>query len=236
MQNTRRRLKSDLPAMEYDFSSPIAPTLEQVNLCGQILSNSIAAMFAQQSPPTELSYVFMMADELTMYTKPIIDYTMHCFRTECGFNFYGNVNVSKASANKALKSLEKILFLNDHHQIVFDLRVWDLFNPPTLVQLKKLAIHYPYQPLSDMIQKNIVRCQEEIYKRIEGILYCRFNNPQWGEGIRDNITDIPWVENRPKRYEHGRDERFLKVENNHHVNVSPVLFIQKKTTGGTKSR
>ena len=187
------------------MSSPLPPTIDQVNLCGQNLSNSLAAMFSQQSPPAELSYAFIMADELMMYTTPIISHTMHCFRMECCYNFYGELIVGKAVANKALRSLEKILVLNDHHQIIFDLGVWDIFNPPSLVDLKKLATYYPCQPLSDMLAKNVHSCMEEIYKRMEGILYCRFNNPLWDEGIRGTIAAVPWVENRPKRYVHGGD-------------------------------
>ena len=190
MDNARRRVKSDLSKMEYDISSPLAPTIDQVNLCGQILSNSVAAMFSQQSPPAELSYAFMMSEELTMYTKPIIAYTMRCFRIECCYNYYGDINFGKAAVNKALRSLEKMMVLNDHHQIIFDLPVWDIFNPPSLVELKKLAARHPYQPLSSMLQKYIHNCKQEIYKRMEVILCCRFCNPLWEVGIRRSTAAV----------------------------------------------
>ena len=134
-----RRVKSDSSGMAYDLNSPLPPTMAQINLCGQILSNSVAAMFSQQAPPVELSYAFMMSEELRSYTNPIIAQTMHCFRVECCYDFYGDINVGKAAVNKALMSLEKVLILNDHYQIIFDLGVWDIFNPPSLIELKNLA-------------------------------------------------------------------------------------------------
>ena len=154
-----------------------------------------------------------------MYTKPIIAYTMRCFRIECCYNYYGDINFGKAAANKALRSLEKMMVLNDHHQIIFDLPVWDIFNPPSLVELKKLAARHPYQPLSSMLQKYIHNCKQEIYKRMEVILCCRFCNPLWEEGIRRSTAAVCWVENRPRRYEHDGDKTSWRVENSHHVNV-----------------
>ena len=218
VENSRRRAKSNLSGMAYDPNSPFPPTMAQINLCGQILPNSVAAMFAQQSPPAELSFPFMMSVELMRYTNPIIAHTMLCFRIECCFDFYGDLNVGKASANKALMSLEKILLLNDHYQMIFDLGVWDIFNPPSLIDLKKLAARHPYQPLSALLQKHIQSCKEEIYQRMETILRFRFSNPQWEQGKRSTIA-VSWVENRPSRYQHEGDKTSWRVENSYHVNV-----------------
>ena len=68
-----RKLKSDISEMEYDISSPFPPTAEQLTYTGKILENSIAALFAQQSPSPEMSYAVVVADQLKSYTRPIID-------------------------------------------------------------------------------------------------------------------------------------------------------------------
>ena len=62
--NSRRKLKSDISGMEYDISSPFPPTAEQVTFTGKILGNSIAALFAQQSPSPEISYAVVVAEQL----------------------------------------------------------------------------------------------------------------------------------------------------------------------------
>ena len=129
--------------MEYDPSSPFPPTQEQVGFCGQLLSNSIAALFAQQSPSPEISYGAIVAEELLLYTRPILDFAMYQFRQECCFALRGDTNFGKAAANKALNTLEKMLMLNSYYQLMFDFNVWDVFNPPSLFELKQLSSRHP---------------------------------------------------------------------------------------------
>ena len=122
-QNTKNRLKSDKAGMEYDTSSPFPPTAEQLTFTGRILENSIAALFSQQSPSPEISFAAVVAEQLRSFTRPIIDYTMHQFEYECCHRLFGDFNFAKAAANKALDSLEKILLINDHYQLMWDFSV-----------------------------------------------------------------------------------------------------------------
>ena len=119
----KRRMKSDISGMEFDLSSPFPPTLEQVNLCGHILSNSVAAVFSQQSPPAEISYSVLVVEQLKLYITPIIEHTMNCFNQECCFQLSGDVNFAKASANKALNTLNKLLLFNNHYQLMSDFEI-----------------------------------------------------------------------------------------------------------------
>ena len=122
-QNPKRKLKSDISGMEYDTSSPFPPTVEQLTYTGKILENSIAALFAQQSPSPEISYAVVVAEQLRSYTRPIIDFTMHQFEYECCQRLFGDLNTAKAAANKALHNLDKVLLINDHYQLMRDLSV-----------------------------------------------------------------------------------------------------------------
>ena len=74
---------------------------------------------------------------MRLFSMPIIDFTMHRFRQECCFNVIGDVNLSKAAANKALSTLDKILVLNNYYQLMSDFTVWDVYNPPSLEELKQ---------------------------------------------------------------------------------------------------
>ena len=116
-------MKSDISGMEFDLNSPFPPTLEQVNLCGHILSNSEAAVFSQQSPPAEISYSVMVVEQLKLYITPIIEQTMYCFNQECCFQLSGDPNFAKASANKALNTFDKLLLFNNHYQLMSDFEI-----------------------------------------------------------------------------------------------------------------
>ena len=119
----KRRMKSDISGMEFDLNSPFPPTLEQVNLCGHILSNSVAAVFSQQSPPEEISYSVMVVEQLKLYITPIIEQTMYCFNKECYFQLSGDLDFAKASANKALNTFDKLLLFNNHYQLKSDFEI-----------------------------------------------------------------------------------------------------------------
>ena len=116
-------MKSDISGMEFDLNSPFPPTLEQVNLCGYILSNSVAAVFSQQSPPAEISYSVMVVEQLKLYITPIIEQTMYCFNKECCFQLSGDLDFAKASANKALNTFDKLLLFNNHYQLMSDFEI-----------------------------------------------------------------------------------------------------------------
>ena len=122
-QNRKRRLKSDISGMEYDISSPFPPTADQLSFCGKILGNSIAALFAQQSPSPEISYAAVLGEQLRSYARPIINFTMNTFDLECCDRLFGDLSFAKAAANKALNNLEKILLFNDHYQLMYDFKV-----------------------------------------------------------------------------------------------------------------
>ena len=62
---------------EYHTSSPFPPTKEQVHQCGQVLGNSVAALFAQQGPAAEISFAIVVAEELRLFSRPIMDFAMH---------------------------------------------------------------------------------------------------------------------------------------------------------------
>ena len=121
--NLGRKMKSDMSGMEYDVSSPFPPTSEQLNFTGQILSNAIAGLFAQQSPSPEMSYAVVVAEQLKTYLRPLIDFTMHQFRQECCGKISGDINYGKAAGNKALDTLDKILLINGHYQLMGDFEV-----------------------------------------------------------------------------------------------------------------
>ena len=95
-ENAQR--KNRIKCEEYDTSSPFPPTEEQVHQCGQNIGNSIAAFFAQQAPVSEISYALVVAKELRLFSKPILDFTMHQFRQECCVNLIWDVNLSKEAA------------------------------------------------------------------------------------------------------------------------------------------
>ena len=103
---------------KYYTSSPSPPTEEQVHQCGQILCNSIAALFYQQAPAPEISYAVVVAEELRGFSKPFLNFTLNQFRHECCNTVIEDVNLSKAAANMALHSLDKMLVMNFHYQLM----------------------------------------------------------------------------------------------------------------------
>ena len=159
--------------MEYDISSPFPPTAEQLTYTGKILENSIAALFAQQSPSPEMSYAVVVAEQLKSYTRPIIDYTVHQFKYECCHRLFGDFNFAKAAANKALSNLDKVLLINDHYQLMCDFSVWDIYNPPSLTELKLLSTRHPYQPISESIKIEVDSFKKMIHSHIESIIQYR---------------------------------------------------------------
>ena len=156
-------------------------TAEQIAFCGKILGNSIAALFAQQSPPPEISYAAVVAEQLMSYTRPIIDFTMNEFNLECCHRLFGDLNFAKAAANKALNNLDKILLINDHHQLMWDFIIWDIFNPPSLTELRLLSKRHPYQPISELLSKEVDNCKNLIHSQIESITNYRHVKSKYKE-------------------------------------------------------
>ena len=213
-QNDKRGLKNDISCKEYDASSPFPPTEEQVHYCGRILSNSIAALFAQQAPPPEISYALVVSEELRLFSKPIIDFTMYQFRQECCFNVIGSVNLAKAAANKALSTLDKILVLNDHYQLMSDFNVWDVYNPPSLKELNQLATRHPFQPISALLRKEVHGHKNDIHLRLKTIITHRQSNSGSEERLQSEdggacVSEIP-----PLRYWYPHQDDYLRFENN----------------------
>ena len=191
-QNPKRKLKTDMSGMAYDTSSPFPPTVEQLNFTGQILDNAIAGLFAQQAPSPEISFANVVAEQLRIYTEPIIDFTMYQFRQECCCTLLGDINFGKAAANKALNTLDKILIINDHYELMWDINIWDIFHPPSIAELKQLSARHPYQPISDVLRKEVDNCKKQIYARMDSIIEYRQNNSSYMESARfDNVASAP---------------------------------------------
>ena len=189
-QNSKRP-RLDAAEMTYDIASPFPPTKTQVKLCGQILSNSIAAMFSQQTPSPEISYAVVVAEQLKAYIRPIIDFALHQFRNECCFRSSGDLNFSKAAANKALSTLDKMLLINEHHQLMSDFEVWDVFNAPSLNQLKQLSTRHPYQPISESLKNDIYSYKKQIHEQLTSIMKPQHDNCECNEDERFDDDEIP---------------------------------------------
>ena len=214
LENSARGRKKGLAEMRYDISSPYPPTKQQVNFCGQILTNSIAALFAQQSPAAEITYASTVSEELISYTRPIIDFAMHQFRHECGFRFSGDLSFTLASANKALATLDKILVLNNQYQLMFDFNVWDVQNAPSLRQLKQLSARHPFQPISEALMKEVDSCRNLIHEQVISITKQRQSDLECNEdvGIDDDGSSQPTRP--PSRYVYPQLKRYCHLENN----------------------
>ena len=202
---------------EYNVSSPFPPTEEQVHYCGQILSNSVAALFAMQAPPAEIAYAAVVAEELKLYSKPIIEFAMHKFREECCFTAIEDVNLAKASANKALSTLDKILVMNNHYQLMSDFNVWDVYNPPSLKKLKQLASRHPFQPISALLRKEVNGYKNDIHLQLKTIIAHLRSNSGCEERLQSEncgMTEIP-----PSRYCYPHQKDYWRLENNLIFNV-----------------
>jgi len=171
----------------YDITSPFPPTAQQLSFCGKILGNSIAALFAQQSPSPEISYAAVVAEQLTSYTRPIMEFTINQFEKECCHRLYGDLNFGKAAANKALNNLDMINLLNDHYQLMWDFSVWDIFNPPSLLELKLLSKRYPYQPISQLLRKEVDNFKKRIHSQIDSIIQYRQGNSKREKSLNMDV-------------------------------------------------
>ena len=200
-----------MSGMEYDTSSPFPPTAEQLRFTGKILGNSVAALFAQQSPSPEMSYAAVVAEQLWSYTKPIIDYTLNQFKQECCDRLFGDFKFAKAAANKALDNLEKILLLNNHYQLMLDFSVWDIYNPPSLLELKLLSKRHPYQPISELLRVEVDSLKKIIHSQIESIV-------QYRQIKSEGKEDCPH-EGSSRRYYYPPSENYFRLENNIGFNV-----------------
>ena len=111
---------------------------------------------------------------------------MNTFDLECCDRLFGNLSFAKAAANKALNSLDKVLLFNDHYQLMYDFNVWDIFNPPSLNDLKLLSKRHPYQPISELLRKEVDNCKNVIHTQIESITQYRYVNSKSREDFQEN--------------------------------------------------
>ena len=204
-------MQSDKSGKEYDTSSPFPPTAEQLRFTGKILGNSVAALFAQQTPSPEISYAAVVAEQLRSYTQPIIDFTINQFKQECCDRLLGDLNFAKASANKALDNLEKIHLLNNHYQLMSDFSVWDIHNPPSITELKLLSKRHPYQPISELLREEVDSFKKIIHSQIELIIQYRESQSEDREDCRN--------EGSCRRYCYPPSEKYFQLENNIVFNV-----------------
>ena len=204
-------MQSDKSGKEYDTSSPFPPTTDQLRFTGKMLGNSIAALFAQQSPSPEISYAAVLAEQLRSYTQPIIDFTVNQFKQECCGRLFGDLNFAKAAANKALNNLEKILLFNNHYQLMWDFSVWDIYNPPSLSELKLLSKRHPYQPISELLREEVYSFKKIIHSHIESIIQYRDMKYEGRENWQN--------EGSSRRYCYPPSKKYFKLENNKTFNV-----------------
>ena len=219
-------MKSDISGMEYDISSPFPPTAEQLTFTGRILENSIAALFAQQSPSPEISYAAIVAEQLRSYTRPIIDFTINQFEHECCHRLIGDLNFAKATANKALNNLDKILLLNNHYQLMWDFSVWDVWNPPSLTELKLLSKRHPYQPVSELLRNEVDDFKKLIHSRIDSIMENRQVNSEC-KGDSQNGSSC-------SRYCYPLSEKYSRLENEVVFNVLSGRNYESSISGEFK--
>ena len=197
--------------MEYDTSSPFQPTAEQLTFTGKILGNSIAALFAQQSSSPEISYAAVVSEKLRSYTRPVIDFTMYQFERECCYRLFGDLSFAKAAANKALNTLDKILLLNEHYQLMLDFSVWDIFNPPSLTELKFLSTRHPYQPISELLKKEVDDLKKLIHSKVDSIIQYR--------RVKSETKEESQIEDSCSRYCYPPLGKYSRLENNIDFNV-----------------
>ena len=175
------------------------------------MGNSVAALFAQQSPSPEISYAAIVAVQLRSYTQPIIDFTVNQFKQECCDRLFGDLNFAKAAANKALNNLDKILLLNNHYRLMWDFSVWDIYNPPSLSELKLLSKRHPYQPISELLREEVDSFKKIIHAQIESILKYR--------QIKSEIKEDSQNEDSCRRYCYPPSEKYFRLENNIAFNI-----------------
>ena len=152
-----------------------------------------------------------MAEQLRSYTRPTIEFTINQFEQECCHRLYGDLNFGKAAANKALNNLSMIDLINDHYQLMYDFSVWDIFNPPSLTELKLLSKRHPYQPISQLLRKEVDKFKKWIRSQIDSIIHCRQANSEQREESQYGCL-CP-------RYCYPPSEKYALLENNRVFNV-----------------
>ena len=142
---------------------------------------------------------------------------MYQFRQDCNIRLSGDLNFIRASANLALATLEKILLINQHHQLIFDLEVWDVLNPPSVSQLEQLSTRHPYQPVSGALIKKVEGCRDLIHNQLISVIKRQQSDGECNADMEiDDDTSQP---NRPSRYVYPHHEKYYRIENNLLSNV-----------------
>ena len=95
-----------------------------------------------------------------------------------------------------------------------DLNVYDVFNPPSLHQLKQLSGRYPYQPISEALKLEIESCKNFIHDHMTCIIEHRQSGSECNVGSRSDDRDSSINEQRPPRYAYAHREKYFRLENN----------------------
>ena len=94
---------------------------------------------------------------------------------------------------------------------MYDFNVWDIFNPPSLTDLKLLSKRHPYQPISELLRKEVDSCKNLIHTQIESITQYRYVNSECREDFQENDCC--------SRYCYPSSEGYSRLENNISFNV-----------------
>ena len=94
---------------------------------------------------------------------------------------------------------------------MWDFNVWDIFNPPSLTELKLLSSRHPYQPISELLRKEVDNCKSLIHTQIESITEHRLVDSERKEGSQE--------EGSSSRYSYPPSKKYSRLENNIVFNV-----------------
>ena len=100
-----------------------------------------------------------------------------------------------------------------------DFSVWDVYNPPSLEELKQLATRHPFQPISALLRNEIDGCKNEVHRRLKTIITCRENNYGCEEELQSENGKSCASEALPLRYCYTHREDCFRLENNLVFNV-----------------
>eukprot|EP00495_Collosphaeridae_sp_1-RS-2012_P003938 TRINITY_DN3257_c0_g1_i1.p1 TRINITY_DN3257_c0_g1~~TRINITY_DN3257_c0_g1_i1.p1 ORF type:complete len:139 (+),score=32.54 TRINITY_DN3257_c0_g1_i1:146-562(+) len=94
---------------------------------------------------------------------------------------------------------------------MLDFSVWDIYNPPSLSELKLLSKRHPYQPISELLREEVDSLKKLIHSRIESIV-------QYRQIKSEGKEDCPH-EGSSRRYYYPPYEKYFRLENNIAFNV-----------------
>ena len=80
-------------------------------------------------------------------------------------------------------------------------------NPPSLQELKLLSMRHPYQPISEVLRKDVDTFKKQIHSQIESIRQYREINSEFQEHSQNDGSCL--------RYCYPPSEKYSRLENNH---------------------